>query len=245
MPAEALRQNTRTAALVAGIGLLIMAVVAGFANFAAVEALVVPGDPETTAQHIRDHETLFRLGIAGFVVTAILDIVVAWALLVFFRPVNPGVATIAAWLRAVYAGPLIAAAGQLTEALHLVTASEALAALTPAQRHAEALLKITTFQQTWQAALALFAVHLLLLGYLTWKAAYAPTFLGVLLALAGLGYLTDSLGSLLIPGYAFEAALFTFVGEVILLIWLLVRGRKVILPEAHPGDPIPSPAHRR
>ena len=46
--------------------------------------------------------------------------------------------------------------------------------------------------------------------------------MGVLVAIAGAGYLIDSLGGLLYATYTFELASLTFVGEVVLMVWLLV-----------------------
>ncbi|WP_254544800.1 hypothetical protein [Halomarina pelagica] len=37
----------------------------------------------------------------------------------------------------------------------------------------------------------------------------------------------DSFGRVLFAGYTFEVAAFTFVGEVLLIIWLLVYGRRI------------------
>lgn len=74
--------------------------------------------------------------------------------------------------------------------------------------------------------LILFAVHLLLIGYLAYRSGFMATGLGILLVLAGLGYLLDGLGTLLMPGYSVSVAQFTFVGEVALIFWLLIRGRR-------------------
>ena len=43
----------------------------------------------------------------------------------------------------------------------------------------------------------------------------------------GLGYAVDSFGVVLFAGYALEVATFTFVGEVVLIFWLLLRGRRI------------------
>ena len=40
--------------------------------------------------------------------------------------------------------------------------------------------------------------------------------------IAGAGYLADCLGGLLSTRYAIEVASLTFVGEVVLMVWLLV-----------------------
>lgn len=45
-----------------------------------------------------------------------------------------------------------------------------------------------------------------------------------LVALSGLGYAIDGLGHAISPAYAGDVAMFTFFGEVVLSLWLLIRG---------------------
>jgi hypothetical protein len=47
-----------------------------------------------------------------------------------------------------------------------------------------------------------------------------------LLVIAGLGYAIDALGSVLFAGYQANVATSSFVGEVVLIAWLLVKGRR-------------------
>jgi len=74
--------------------------------------------------------------------------------------------------------------------------------------------------------LILFGFHLLVLGYLVFKSGYVPKWLGVFLVLAGVGYIVDGFGKTLSPDYNLNIAQFTFVGEVLLIFWLLWRGFK-------------------
>ncbi|MFC6723873.1 DUF4386 family protein [Halobium palmae] len=62
---------------------------------------------------------------------------------------------------------------------------------------------------------------------LWWKADYAPKVLGILLVIAGTGYVIDSFGRVLVAGYSFEVAAFTLIGEVLLIFWLLIYGRSI------------------
>jgi MYXO-CTERM domain-containing protein len=93
----------------------------------------------------------------------------------------------------------------------------------------EALHRIENFHLVFDAGLAIFGLHLLITGYLVCRATSAPRLLGWLLALAGLGYIVDSGVALLAPGAVPELAMVTFVGEVWLFVWLLVKGRHVTL----------------
>ena len=67
-------------------------------------------------------------------------------------------------------------------------------------------------------------MHLTLIGYLVYRSGFAPRIIGVLLVLAGVGYLIDEIGSVLVAGYALEISRFSFVGEAVLIFWLLIKG---------------------
>ena len=66
----------------------------------------------------------------------------------------------------------------------------------------------------------------MLIGYLIYRSGFAPR-LGVLVAIAGAGYLTDSFGTLLFSDYAISVSAVTFVGEFLVMVWLLYKGRTI------------------
>lgn len=68
-----------------------------------------------------DSEGLFRFGIASVFLVAVLDVVVAWALFMVFKPVSSGLSLLAAGFRVGYAGIFMVAIGQLVEVLHILT----------------------------------------------------------------------------------------------------------------------------
>lgn len=188
----------RRPGLVAGLGLLAMSVLAGFANFGVVDTVTGPRDTATG---------LFRLAVLALVVVVVLDVVVAWALREFFAPVAPAVATLAAWCRLAYAAVFLVAIADL----HAAAGAR------------DALAHVEAFRDVWDLGLILFGVHLVLIGYLA--ARHLPAVLGVLVAVAGLGYVVDGAGTVLVADYAADVAAFTFAGEVALMLWLLVKAR--------------------
>ena len=221
------KPTLRTPALVAGVGILLISILAGLANFGVIEGLVTTGDATQTAHDLLASEGLVRLAVAAFVLVALLDVVVAWGLYAFFTPVRREVSLLAAWLRLAYAAVFAVAVSQLTGALHLLRTPDYLHTFTPDQLHTHALLKIADFHDIWTVSLVLFGTHLLLIGYLIYRSGFAPKLLGVLVAIAGAGYLTDSFGALLFPDYAISVSAVTFVGEFLLMVWLLVKGRTI------------------
>lgn len=225
----------RRASIAAGVGLLLMGALALIGNFLAVERLVTPGNAAQTATDIIASEGLFRLGIASLALVVVLDVVVAWALYRVFQPVDAGLSMLAAAFRFVYAGVFLVAISRLKSAMDLLDADGPVGGLGTAQVHALALRDVDMFGDVWSTGLLLFGVHLLIVGYLAYRWEFAPRALGVLLTIAGFGYLFDSLAVVLIGDGAPMISTFTFLGEVLLALWLLIRGRR--LP---PIGPVPA-----
>ena len=104
---------------------------------------------------------------------------------------------------------------------------DSLAAFEQNQLQTQVMLSVKHFMLGWELGLVLFGVHLLLIGYLVFKTGYMRKILGILIIVASLGYLIDGFGKILSSNYTMSFSIFTFVGEVILIFWLLIQGRKV------------------
>jgi hypothetical protein len=207
-------RSLRTASLIAGLALALMAVLAIFGNFVAIQSLVTPGDAAQTAIDIANSEGLFRWGIASLIVIAVLDIIVAAALLRLFEPVNRGVSMTAAWFRVAYVAVYLIAIIQLVLALGLLGDPN------------QALRAIDAYGTIWLVGLILFGVHLLLIGYLAYRSGFMAKVFGILLVVAGLGYIADGFVAVLVPGPTISLGQFTFVGEAALIFWLLIKGTR-------------------
>ncbi len=219
-------RGVRRAAVVAGAALMLMAATAAFGHVVAVEGLVTPGDAARTARDIAGSEGLFRTGVASLYLAALLDVVVAWGLLQVFSPVSRDLSRLAAWFRLAYAAVFLVGLSHLAGIPRLLGGGYA-AVLTEEQRHGEVMLKIDTFGDIWFAGLILFGVHLALVGYLAYRSGFVPRVIGVLLVVAGAGYAYDSVVRLFSEGPHFAVASVTFLGEFLLGLWLLVRGRRI------------------
>jgi len=217
-----------TSAIIAGIGLLVMAILAPIANFSILQRLVVPDDAARTFSNIAASEGQFRLCIILFLTTAILDIIVAWALYVFLKPVNRSISLLAAWFRIIYAAMLGIVTYYLINVIQLISGAGYLSAFGPDQLHAQVMLSVNNFTEGWNFAMTIFGIHLLLLGYLLFRAGYMKNILGILVIIAGLGYMADGIGKVLTSNYTITISAFTFIGEVVLIFWLLIAGRKII-----------------
>ena len=222
-------RSVRRGSLIAGIGILLVAVLAAVGQLVVIEGLVTEGNAGKTAEDILASEGMFRLGVATWYVVAVLDLVVAWAVLQVFSPVSRGIARLAAWSRLAYSAVLMLAVSQLAGVPALLRSDDYSTVFGEKQLQALAMLKIDSFTDVWNAALVLFGVHLALLGYLAFKADYVPNWVGILLAIAGAGYVFDSFGTVLSQGSPIVVSTVTFLGEFVLACWLVIRGRRVSL----------------
>jgi hypothetical protein len=215
------------AAVIAGIALFLMAILAPIANFSILQSLIVPEDAAKTVSNIMAMHGSFRLATCFFLLVALLDIIVAWALYIFLKPVNKSLSLLTAWLRLVYATCLVVLLINLIRVLQLIEGAPCLSAFSMDQLQAQVMLSLNAFNKGWEFILNLFGFHLLLLGILMLKAGTMRRILGGLLILAALGYLADGFGRMLIAHYDLSIALYTFAGEVILIFWLLIKGSRM------------------
>ena len=225
--------STRGAAIIAGIGYVVLFVLAIFANFFVREGLVVADDAIATFENIAQSEFLFRAGIAAFLVIFLVDVVVAWALHIVFRTVDRMTSLLAAWFRIVYTVFLGVAVVFLLAAVQLVGDSPVLAGLSPDQLATPVTLLMDAFNATWLIGLTAFGIHLAILGVMILRSAIASNILGGLLVAAGAVYVLDTFAQALLTDYANYAgvilaivATVAITAEFTFMTWLLRRGGK-------------------
>jgi hypothetical protein len=219
--AQDANRSIRQASTIAGVVLLLMSVLSAIGFLVAVKGLVVPGNAARTAENVAGHEGLFRFGILSLYLVAALDVVGAWVLYRVFTPVSEALSKVAAWLRVAYAGVFIVAISQLVGVLSL---------------HAQALRHINSFTNIWDAGLVLFGVNLLVLAYLAYRSGYVPRLMGVLLAIAGFGYVFDTVVRVLVRGSSSDVSAVTGMGEFVFALWLVIRGRRITLNDSRSHD---------
>jgi hypothetical protein len=195
--------------------------VLGFAGLGAVESLRSSG---AAADVIVETPERFGWAILALSVVAVLDIVVAWGLWRVFRGEQPGGAALAAAFRIAYAAAFVGAIAQLDHAVRIATGADD-AGVDAVRTAAVVDQQVQGFDAAWSGALVLFAAHLVVIGWLLMRrSGVVATVLGVLVAVAGLGYAADSVIRILAPDLGIGVAVFTFVGEVLLIGWLAAGG---------------------
>ena len=219
--------SLRTAALIAGIGLLIMAITAPFSELYAYPQLIVPENAAQTVQNIIANQTLFTSAIFGYLIAFLCDVLVAWALYIYLKPVNENLSLLTAWFRLVYTVIAVIALLNLVTVFGLLNTSDSLTGSQTDALYAQVMLSLNTFKSHWNFGLLFFGIHLVLLGYLVFQSNYVPRIVGLLLVIAGFGYLLATLKPFLFPNLNLGFVEFTFYGELIFMLWLFIRGSKM------------------
>jgi hypothetical protein len=193
--------------------------------------LFVRGNATATADHIRTSETLLRIGIASELFHQIVWVFLVLALYRLFKTVNETRAQQMLVLGALVSVPIVFL-NVLNEiaALILVSGADFLAAFDKRQLDALAMLFVRLHSQGINVVSIFWGLWLFPFGMLVIRSGFIPRLLGVLLMIAGFGYLISSFTTLLLPQYedlvdAYAGNL--ELGELPIIFWLLIWGAKV------------------
>lgn len=182
------------------------------------------------------HETLttdtsrFAVGLVFGLLSAFLFVLAAWGLYVLLKPVNRDLALLFLLLNAIGVAIQVASYIPLIFAMLSTDASGLTAAYSLPQIEALQYLSFDLYKLSFVTAQLFFGAWLFPLGYLVYKSGILPKFLGVLLILDGFAVLLWFLQAILLPDYpavSYPGLALSFVAEVGLGLWLLVRGISV------------------
>ncbi len=214
----------RTARLAGGL-YLGMVPFAIFGILYVPSVLVVRGDAATTFRNIMASEWLFRTGTVSHLICQIMFVFLVLALYRLLETVNRNHAVLMAVL-ALLGVPI----AFLSEANHLAVlrllGSAGDGAFSAAQLHAQAMMFLDMRANGILVAQVFWGLWLLPLGLLVFRAGFLPRLLGILLVIGGAGYMIDSGTRMLDPGLA-TISQFTFIGELLFPVWLLIKGVNV------------------
>jgi len=212
-------------------GALYLIVIAGglFAEGVVLGSLTVRGDAAATAHAIAANESMWRSGIGvHFLYLAGAGIAMYVLFYRLFRRAQPTLA-VAAFAFAITSAAIEGASLlQLYVPLAIIENQGALAGMSEGGRHALAYLAIQLYETGFGFALLFFSGFCAAIGLLILRSRLVPRVIGVLMVLAGICYLVNSLATIVAPGLA--ALLFPWillpclVGEASLAMWLVVKG---------------------
>lgn len=197
-----------------------------------------PGTAEEVYDAIATNEGSFRLGLVAALLSGLLFLVAAWGLYVLLRPVNENLALLFLLLNAVGVAIQGASALSLVSALLQGDGTSLMQAFTAAQLEGLGYLSINVYKMGLVTAQVFFGAWLFPLGYLVYKSGFLPRFLGILLIVDGIAVVIWLLQAFLLPDYPairYPGLVVSFVAEVGLALWLLIKGVRVV----HERDPVP------
>ena len=193
--------------------------------------IYVAGDAAATAINITSMESLWRFGIATEFFAVICTILLATVYFFLLRPVSKELNLLAALFR------LTAIIVQTVALVSLITALIPLAsaaftkAFPPDQLYALTSLAIRSHSFGYSVALLFTGCTFIVHGYLIFKSGYLPKTLGVLIEIAGVGYISNGFATILFPAFSnivfFAIILPVIIGETSLSLWLLIKGVNV------------------
>lgn len=223
--------SQRSAGIIAGVGFLMTIAGVVLASLGGVTpGFIVPGNAVATANKLVESGGLFRVGILGWLVAILGDVLRAWAFYIFFKQVNKSIALLAAWWMLLHDAIFGFANTCLVVVSVLLGGSGYFAGLALDTVHPLMMMLLEMHYYGFEIGLFFFSFHLLLLGYLALQSGYVPKILGVLVLIAGLGYLVDSAGLIILPNYPAlltnVLALPNIVGELALVVWVAFKGGK-------------------
>jgi hypothetical protein len=214
-------------------GVLYLLIIAAglFAEVFVRERFIVSGDAAATASNITSHAFMFRIGIAADLSTFVCAVALTIILYALLKPVSRNAAVLMLGFNLVQ--DAIGGLNTLNtyRPLQLLGGAAYLQVFSRQQLEAMALLSLNTHSIGFAVALMFFGCSCLALGYVTFTSGLLPKTLGVLMALAGACYLTNSAARILSPWLAsilFPSILVpAFIGELLFAVWLTVKGVNV------------------
>ena len=190
-------------------------------------SLILPGDIAGTINNIMASESLFRLGIMSALLTQLVNIFVVLALYKLLNPVDKNHAA----LMVVFSllGVPIAMLSELNKfgVLLVLNGTGYLTTFTAEQVQALVSLFLDLHKYGINIAGIFWGLWLFPMGYLVFKSGFLPRILGILLMIGCFGYLFDSVTFFLFPNLDLTISQFTFIGEILLPLWLLIKGGDV------------------
>jgi hypothetical protein len=219
--------SIKSTARIAGLLYLLQIPLGVFGIIYIPKSIVVPGNMVQTTANVLEHEFLFRLSIVSALLCALVTIGTAYYLYKVLRQVNEKYA----WLM-VLCTLVVAPISMFNELNHIAVL---LLLKNPAAFHVFSGEQLNTLVFLFfdlhhygiQVVGIFFGLWLLPMAYLVYKSTYIPKFIGVFLFITCLGYLIDFLLFFLFPKVEVVLSEYTWLGELMMVLWLLIKGVNV------------------
>jgi len=226
-----------TAAKVVGFLYLIQMATGVFGEIFVRGPLIVRGDATKTAENIIGAERLFRLSIAGDLVTYIVVIVLIWALYVLLRPVNKNLVWLGVFFRLVEIAVLCVATVSSLIVLRLLSGADYLKTFEVSQLHSLVMLAYYVQGLVMSVGFMLVGLGSTVFAYLLLKSRYVPKALAAWGIFSSLVLAAVTLAIIVFPSLARMGLTYMIpmgIYEVGLGLWLLIKGIREPLGSERP-----------
>lgn len=215
-------------ARIAGILYLVIIIMGFFAEAFVRNKLFVSGDATATATNIINNPFLWKIGITADLIMQICDLPVMIILYYLLRPISRKLALLNLSFNLIQTAVLVANKLNLLAALFFLGDAEYLKSFSPDQLHTLSYLSIKLHDFGFGIGLIFFGFVCLIEGYLIFKSGYFPKAIGILMAIAGICYLTNSFALILVPQLSSIVLLLPcLIAELSLSLWLIFKGVKL------------------
>ena len=221
--------SLKKTARVAGMLYLAIVFTSLYAHIYVPLQIWVNGDAAATANNILANEFLFRTCIVISLVEVIILLFLVLVLHRLFKQVNDHLARLMVALAGVQIPiAFVLSAFKLTSLM--ILKGEVASTFSSAQPPDLAILFLEITRYGGMPLELLSGLWLFPFGMLVYRSRFIPHIFGVLLMIAGVGYMVDSFTFMLIPNYhaytQVATLLFSGIGEVSIILWLLIKGVK-------------------
>lgn len=215
-----------TTARIAGLLYLLMAPFAAYSLSVRFSAFIHE-DASQTVANITAAQGQFLVAIVTWVLSQTLSIFLVLALYKILRPVDKSRALLMVVLALL--GIPIVLLNEVNQfaVLALVSGAEYLKSVDPEHVRAQVMFFMHMHERGILIAHIFWGLWLVPFGYLVFQSRFLPKTLGVLLIVAACGYIIDLAIWLVMPGSGVTVTQYTFIGELLLPLWLLVKGVNV------------------
>lgn len=223
--------SAKNTARLAGFFWLLTAATTGFSLVYVRPQLIVGGDAAATASNIIAFESMFRMGIACSILSAIFSVFFGLMIFNLFKGAGKTLATV--FFTSLLIGAGIAVANSLFNIGALVVLSDAdyLKAFTDVQLIALAMIFLRLNNSGIGLVELFTALYMFSFGLLIIRSRYLPRVLGVLLMIGSCAFPVNTFTKLLIPQFypaliMQMTMLLNAFGGPATMLWLLIKGMK-------------------
>jgi len=225
------KMNPKKTARIAGLLYVLMVPLGLLGIMFVPTVLVVEGDAATTMENIMANMGVFRLSIATALVVQVTHIFIVLLLYRLLQPIHKTAGLLMVIFMLV--GVPIAMLNEINHfaIIRIINGTEYLNVFSESQLQAFVPMIFKLHENGILIASIFWGLWLLPMGYLVFRSGFISKIPGVLLIIAGSGYLIDVFARILSPDY--DSTIFativmvTLFGEVVFPVWLLIKGVNV------------------